>query len=94
MALAGRNAVIFGVANKWSLAWTVAKQWHQAGANLALVCASDRIAGSVRGLVSSPAFHKAVGLSSKLWGSSQSFGAAPDFFCNFVRTYFLESSEI
>eukprot|EP00943_MAST-04B_sp_MAST-4B-sp1_P002848 g2848.t1 len=51
MALAGRNAVIFGVANKWSLAWTVAKQWHQAGANLALVCASDRIAGSVRGLV-------------------------------------------
>ena len=51
MALIGRNAVIFGVANQWSLAWAVAKKWHQSGANLALVCASDRIAGSVKGLV-------------------------------------------
>eukprot|EP00944_MAST-04C_sp_MAST-4C-sp1_P005579 g5579.t1 len=51
MALSGRNGIIFGVANKWSLAWSVAKRWQKSGANVALVCASERIADSVKKMV-------------------------------------------
>ena len=47
MALLGKNAVVFGVANKWSLAWAIARSWRGAGANVALVCASERISSSV-----------------------------------------------
>ena len=32
--LAGKTGLIFGVANKRSIAWAIAKAWHEAGANL------------------------------------------------------------
>ena len=47
MALAGKNAIVFGVANKWSLAWAIARSWRVAGANVAIICASEKIASSV-----------------------------------------------
>lgn len=33
--LAGKYGIIFGVANKRSIAWAIAQAWHQAGAKLA-----------------------------------------------------------
>ena len=53
MALAGKRAVVFGVCNKWSLAWACAQSWHAAGAQLTLVCKSDREKGAVEQLASS-----------------------------------------
>ena len=50
MSLVGKNAVVFGAANKWSLAWAIARAWRQAGASVALVCASEKIANSVSNL--------------------------------------------
>lgn len=32
--LAGKTGLVFGVANKRSIAWAIAKAWHEAGANL------------------------------------------------------------
>jgi enoyl-[acyl-carrier protein] reductase I len=51
LKLLGRNAVVFGVANKWSIGWSIAQAWQSAGANVAVVCATERIAGSVSNLV-------------------------------------------
>ena len=33
--LEGKTGVVFGVANKNSIAWGIAKAWHEAGARLA-----------------------------------------------------------
>ena len=49
--LAGRVAVVFGVANKWSLAWSVARAWRVAGARLLVACRSDREAAAARKLL-------------------------------------------
>ncbi|HZP24530.1 MAG TPA: SDR family oxidoreductase [Terriglobales bacterium] len=35
-SLQGRTAVVFGVANKRSIAWAIAQQMQQAGAQLAI----------------------------------------------------------
>ena len=53
MALAGKRAVVFGVCNKWSLAWAVARAWRAAGAQLTLACRSDRERGAVEALAAS-----------------------------------------
>lgn len=53
MALAGQRAVIFGVANRWSLAWAVARAWDAAGAQLTLACRSERERVSVEKLAAS-----------------------------------------
>jgi enoyl-[acyl-carrier protein] reductase I len=36
------SALIFGVANKWSIAWSIARAWDAAGTNVIMVCRSDR----------------------------------------------------
>ena len=36
------NRIIFGVANKFSIAWSIARAWDAAGANVIMVCRSDR----------------------------------------------------
>ena len=33
--LAGKLGIVFGVANKRSIAWAIAQAWHKAGARLA-----------------------------------------------------------
>ena len=36
------TALVFGVANKWSIAWSIARAWDAAGTNVIMVCRSDR----------------------------------------------------
>jgi enoyl-[acyl-carrier protein] reductase I len=41
--LAGKTAVVFGVANKRSIAWGIAQKLHQAGASLAICYQNERM---------------------------------------------------
>ena len=45
--LSGKTAVVFGVANKRSIAYAVAKAWHDAGANLIFNYQGERNKDSV-----------------------------------------------
>jgi enoyl-[acyl-carrier protein] reductase I len=36
------SALVFGVANKWSLAWSIARAWDAAGTSVIMVCRSER----------------------------------------------------
>ena len=40
--LAGRNILIMGVRNKWSIAWGIAQAAHREGANLIFTYLGDR----------------------------------------------------
>ena len=42
-SLEGRNVVVFGVANKRSIAWAIAQQMQQAGARLAITYQNERL---------------------------------------------------
>ena len=42
-SLDGRVAVVFGVANKRSIAWSIAQGLHQAGAKLAITYQNERL---------------------------------------------------
>ena len=42
-SLQGRTAVVFGVANKRSIAWAIARQMQQAGAQLAITYQNERL---------------------------------------------------
>ncbi|MCA8976422.1 MAG: enoyl-ACP reductase [Planctomycetes bacterium] len=45
--LSGKNVVIFGVANKRSIAWGIAQALHQEGARIALTYQNERMSDSV-----------------------------------------------
>jgi enoyl-[acyl-carrier protein] reductase I len=45
--LAGKNALIFGVANHRSIAWAIAQTLHRAGAGIGLVYQNERLRDSV-----------------------------------------------
>src|SRR4051812_7784588 len=49
--LKGRTAVVFGVANKRSIAWTIAQGLHDAGANLAITYQNERLEQEARDLI-------------------------------------------
>ncbi len=49
--LAGKNAIVFGVANHRSIAWAIAEVLHQAGARVALAYQSERVREGVAKLV-------------------------------------------
>ena len=49
--LEGRNAVVFGVANKRSIAWSIAQGLHNAGAKLAITYQNERLEEEARDLV-------------------------------------------
>lgn len=49
-ALSGKTAVIFGVANKRSIAWAIAKAWSDAGARLIFNYQGDRLKENVEQL--------------------------------------------
>ncbi len=51
--LEGRTAVVFGVANKRSIAWAIARQLHAAGVRLALTYQNERLALEAKDLVES-----------------------------------------
>jgi enoyl-[acyl-carrier protein] reductase I len=41
--LAGKTAVVFGLANKRSIAWGIAQKLHEAGATLAICYQNERM---------------------------------------------------
>src|SRR6266567_442407 len=48
--LAGKTGIVFGVANKRSIAWAIAQAWHKAGAKLAFTYQGDRVKDNVEEL--------------------------------------------
>jgi len=49
--LQGRNAIVFGVANKRSIAWAIAQKLQQAGAKLLITYQNERLAEEARDLI-------------------------------------------
>jgi enoyl-[acyl-carrier protein] reductase I len=49
--LAGKTAVVFGLANKRSIAWGIAQKLHEAGATLAITYQNDRMRAEAEGLI-------------------------------------------
>ena len=49
--LEGRVAVVFGVANKRSIAWSIAQGLHAAGAKLAITYQNERLELEARDLI-------------------------------------------
>jgi enoyl-[acyl-carrier protein] reductase I len=50
MLLAGKIGLVFGVANKRSIAWAIAQAWRQAGATLAFTYQGERLKANVEEL--------------------------------------------
>lgn len=50
-SLEGRAAVVFGVANKRSIAWSIAQGLHQAGAKLAITYQNERLEQEAKDLI-------------------------------------------
>jgi len=48
--LAGKQGIVFGVANRRSIAWAIAQAWHQAGARLAFGYQGQRLKDNVQEL--------------------------------------------
>src|SRR6185369_4889720 len=48
--LAGKFGIVFGVANKRSIAWAIAQAWHNAGAKLAFTYQGERLKENVEEL--------------------------------------------
>ncbi|MDD4932261.1 MAG: enoyl-ACP reductase [Methylacidiphilaceae bacterium] len=51
--LEGKTALVFGIANKRSLAWAIAQAWSAAGASLFLGCQGERLRENVQELAES-----------------------------------------
>ena len=49
--LTGKTAVVFGLANKRSIAWGIAQRLHQAGATLAICYQNERMKAEAEGLI-------------------------------------------
>jgi len=58
--LKGKKIVIFGVANKWSIAWAIAQSLANAGAQLAITYIDERMEEKVRELVKTLPHHPLV----------------------------------
>src|SRR4051812_10446227 len=50
MSLSGKLGIVFGVANKRSIAWAIAQAWHKAGATLAFTYQGERLKENVEEL--------------------------------------------
>jgi len=50
--LSGKTGVVFGVANKRSIAWAIAQAWHREGARLAFTYQGERLKDNVEELAS------------------------------------------
>src|SRR5439155_4009248 len=48
--LAGKTGIVFGVANKRSIAWAIAQAWAREGANLAFTYQGERLKDNVEEL--------------------------------------------
>ena len=52
LSMQGKNAVIFGVANKRSIAWAIAQRLSEAGAKLAITYQNERLKAEAHDLIS------------------------------------------
>ena len=52
MLLDDKLGIVFGVANKRSIAWAIAQAWHKAGAKLAFTYQGERLKENVEELAS------------------------------------------
>lgn len=52
-SLAGKTGIVFGVANKRSIAWAIAQAWHEAGVKLAFTYQGERLKKNVEDLAKS-----------------------------------------
>jgi enoyl-[acyl-carrier protein] reductase I len=50
MSLTGKLGIVFGIANKRSIAWAIAQAWHKAGARLAFTYQGERLKENVQEL--------------------------------------------
>src|SRR5438105_1765459 len=50
MSLTGKLGIVFGVANKRSIAWAIAQAWHKSGARLAFTYQGERLKENVEEL--------------------------------------------
>lgn len=50
MSLNGKSGIVFGVANRRSIAWAIAQAWHKAGAHLAFTYQGERLKDNVEEL--------------------------------------------
>lgn len=50
LSLKGKTGIVFGVANKRSIAWAIAQAWHDAGAKLVFTYQGERLKGNVEQL--------------------------------------------
>jgi enoyl-[acyl-carrier protein] reductase I len=50
MSLSGKLGIVFGVANKRSIAWAIAQAWHKAGARMAFTYQGERVKDNVEEL--------------------------------------------
>jgi enoyl-[acyl-carrier protein] reductase I len=77
--LAGKTALVLGVANKWSLAYAIAQAFHREGAALLLTYQGERLAKTVeelgRGLDTSRVFDCDVTKDDDLERLADAFGA-------------------
>ncbi len=48
--LQGKRGLVFGIANKRSIAWAIARSWHEAGAELAFTYQGERLKDNVEEL--------------------------------------------
>ena len=75
-SLEGRTVAVFGVANKRSIAWAIAQQMQQAGAQLAITYQNERLKQEadelIAGLPNAQAFQCDVSATRKSRGSSSS----------------------
>jgi enoyl-[acyl-carrier protein] reductase I len=53
LSMQGKNAVVFGVANKRSIAWAIAQSMNQAGAKLAITYQNERLKQEAHDLIAS-----------------------------------------
>ncbi len=53
ISMQGRTAIVFGVANKRSIAWAIAQRLQEAGATLAITYQNERLAEEARDLIAS-----------------------------------------
>lgn len=53
LSMQGKNAVIFGVANKRSIAWAIAQRLNDAGAKLAITYQNERLKAEAHDLITS-----------------------------------------
>ncbi len=53
LSMQGKNAVIFGVANKRSIAWAIAQRLNEAGAKLAITYQNERLKAEAHDLIQS-----------------------------------------